>query len=95
MPILFNEDDHYGFDKEENNFTAAIGEYASWGYFDFRRRGESFDDGYQSVPVNWAISSPRKAAFFKLLQDITRSSAQGEATQSPRPRPNARAAGEE
>jgi dienelactone hydrolase len=30
MPILFNEDDHFDFDKDENNFTAAISEYASW-----------------------------------------------------------------
>jgi hypothetical protein len=71
MPILFNEDDHYNFDQEENNFTAAIGEYASWGYFDFRHPGEQFDEGYQSVPVNWKISSPRKAAFFTLLSEIT------------------------
>jgi hypothetical protein len=71
MPILFNEDDHYEFDKEQNNFTAAVGEYASWGYFDFRHPGEGFDDGYQSVPVNWQISSPRKAGFFELLSEIT------------------------
>src|SRR5262249_39056428 len=60
MPILFNEDDHFEFDKPRNNFTAAIGEYVSWGYFDYRMAGEGFDDGYQSVPVNWTISSPRK-----------------------------------
>jgi hypothetical protein len=71
MPILFNEDDHFDFDKRENNFTAAIGEYASWGYFDFRMKDEGFDDGYQSVPVNWGISSPRKKAFFAKLKEIT------------------------
>ena len=71
MPILFNEDDHFDFDKPDNNFVAAIGEFASWGYFDFRMRGESFDDGYQSVPVNWGISSPRKKAFFAKLKEIT------------------------
>ncbi len=71
MPILFNEDDHYEFDKPTNNFRAAIDEYASWGYFDYRRPGESFDDGYQSVPANWGISSPRKQSFFKLLSEIT------------------------
>ncbi len=71
MPILFNEDDHFDFDKPENNFSAAIGEYASWGYFDFRMKGEGFDDGYQSVPVNWGISSPRKKAFFAKLKEIT------------------------
>jgi hypothetical protein len=70
-PILFNEDDHYGFDQPTNNFTAAISEHASWGFFDFRRRGETFDEGYQSVPVNWGISSERKRDFFRLLEEIT------------------------
>ena len=71
MPILFNEDDHFDFEKPKNNFTAAISEYSSWGYFDYRMKGESFDDGYQSVPVNWGISSARKRGFFKLLSEIT------------------------
>ena len=71
MPILFNEDDHFDFDKPANNFLAAIGEYASWGYFDYRMKGEQFNDGYQSVPVNWEISSPRKRAFFARLGEIT------------------------
>ena len=71
MPILFNEDDHFDFDKPRNNFIAAVSQYASWGYFDFRMAGEGFDDGYQSVPVNWGISSPRKRAFFMLLNEIT------------------------
>ncbi len=70
-PILFNEDDHFDFDKPQNNFTAAIGEYAGWGYFDFRQAGESFQDGYQSVPVDWSINSPRKRGFFQLLSEIT------------------------
>jgi hypothetical protein len=71
MPILFNEDDHFDFDKPQNNFTAVVGEYASWGFFDFRMQGEPFSDGYQSVPVDWSISSPRKRAFFGLLKQIT------------------------
>lgn len=71
MPILFNEDDHFDFDRPENNFLAAIGEYASWGYFDYRMPDEGFDEGYQSVPVNWAISSDRKRGFFDLLSEIT------------------------
>jgi hypothetical protein len=71
MPILFNEDDHFEFDKPANNFQAAISQYASWGYFDFRLPGEGFDAGYQSVPVNWSISSARKKAFFARLADIT------------------------
>ena len=71
MPILFNEDDHFDFDKPMNNFVAAISEHASWGYFDYRMKDESFNDGYQSVPVNWQISSPRKKGFFDLLAEIT------------------------
>lgn len=71
MPILFNEDDHFDFDKPENNFAAAVGEYVSWGYFDYRMKGEGFDEGYQSVPVNWKTSSERKKGFFKLLSEIT------------------------
>jgi hypothetical protein len=71
MPILFNEDDHFDFDQPMNNFVAAISEYASWGYFDFRMKGEGFDDGYQSVPVNWGAMSARKRSFFRLLSEIT------------------------
>lgn len=71
QPILFNEDDHYDFDKPLNNFTAAVSERAGWGYFDFRRQDEPFDEGFQSVPVNWRISSERKRGFFDLLAHIT------------------------
>jgi len=70
-PILFNEDDHYNFDQPMNNFVMAISEHASWGFFDYRRKGEGFDEGYQSVPVNWGISSARKRDFFHLLAEIT------------------------
>ncbi|HLZ53833.1 MAG TPA: hypothetical protein VKS19_05070 [Verrucomicrobiae bacterium] len=70
-PILFNEDDHYDFDRPQNNFTVAVGEHASWGFFDYRRKGEGFDEGYQSVPVNWGISSARKREFFQLVAEIT------------------------
>jgi hypothetical protein len=69
VPILFNEDDHFEFDKPENNFLAALGEYASWGYFD---PGESdYRDGYQCPPVNWGINTDRKKGFFGLLKEIT------------------------
>ena len=71
VPILFNEDDHFDFEKPRNNFTAAVGQYASWGYFDFRMEGEGFDEGYQSVPVNWSISSQRKRGFFSLLKEMS------------------------
>jgi hypothetical protein len=71
VPILFNEDDHFDFDKPRNHMVAALSEYASWGYFDFRMAGEAFADGYQSMPVNWGLSSGRKRAFFSLLKEIT------------------------
>lgn len=71
QPIVVNEDDHFDFDRPENNFTAAVSEYASWGYFDYRMKDEGFDEGYQSVPVNWGISSERKRGFFRKLAEIT------------------------
>ena len=71
MPILFNEDDHYDFGVDTNNFIAAVRSYASWGYFDFRRDGEAHESGYQSVPVDWKISSGRKKQFFNKLREIT------------------------
>ena len=56
-----------------NSFKAR----ASWGFFDFRKRGEtlaandsSFSEGYQSVPVDWGINSARKKQFFQLLEKI-------------------------
>ena len=69
MPILFNEDDHFDFDKPVNNMLKALGEYASWGYFD---PGESnYKDGYQCPPVEWRINSERKQAFFRLVKEVT------------------------
>lgn len=69
MPILFNEDDHFDFDKPRNNILAAISEYASWGYFDPGQN--NYRDGYQSPPVQWGINTERKQAFFQLLKEIT------------------------
>jgi hypothetical protein len=82
-PIVNNEDDrpwrdaHQGFGPEGNNFVACVENYTSWGYFDFRQEGEGFDEGFQSVPVNWGISSSRKRAFFDLLAEITGASGSG------------------
>ena len=70
-PILFNEDDNYNFDQPTNNFVAAVSEHASWGYFDYRRKGESFNEGFQCVPIDWTIDSDRKREFFRLLSEIT------------------------
>jgi hypothetical protein len=71
QPVLFNEDDHFDFDKADNHFLAAVGEYAGWGLFDYRMKGEGHAEGFQSVPVNWGMSSERKRGFFRLLADLT------------------------
>jgi hypothetical protein len=71
QPIVFNEDDHFDFDQPMNNFIAATSAYASWGYFDYRMGDEGFDEGFQSVPVNWTISSERKRGFFHLLKEMS------------------------
>jgi hypothetical protein len=75
-PILFNEDDHTGFDKADNDMVAAVKEHVSWGFFDYRRDGEKFEDGYQSPPTDWKIGSERKHGFFNLLSEITGEGAQ-------------------
>lgn len=63
MPILFNEDDHFDFDRPSNNLLAAVQSYASWGYFD--------PEGYQRPPVRGGIDTERKRAFFDKLKEIT------------------------
>jgi hypothetical protein len=70
-PIVFNEDDHYNFDQPDNNMLAAFTSHASWGLFDYRRSNESPADGFQSVPTDWTIDSPRKEGFFNLLQKLS------------------------
>jgi len=78
-PIVNNEDDQpwrvpaQGWNDAGNNAVAAVASYASWGYFDFRLEAEddAFNEGYQSLPVNWQISAPRKRGFFDLLARIT------------------------
>lgn len=69
MPVVFNEDDHFNFDQPVNNMRKALESYASWGYFD-PGKGD-YDDGYQSMPVNWKINSPRKKAFFDFVKQVT------------------------
>ncbi len=69
MPILFNEDDHFDFDRPENNFLAALSRGASWGYFDPGQN--NYLDGYQSPPVNWGLSTDRKRDFFNLVREMT------------------------
>ena len=69
MPILFNEDDHFDFDRPSNNMAAAVGEYCSWGYFDPGKN--NYQDGYQSPPVRWDLNTDLKRGFFAKLKEIT------------------------
>lgn len=71
QPIVFNEDDHYDFANESNNYKAAIESYAGWGYFDYRRSGETdVRIGFQSVPVDWGVNHARKREFFEYTKEI-------------------------
>ncbi len=70
-PIVVNEDDNYNFDSQFANIAIAAEDYASWGFFDYRREGDAASDGFQSVPVDWTISSARKKAFFNYVKRIT------------------------
>ncbi|PRY89660.1 hypothetical protein [Mongoliibacter ruber] len=78
-PLVNNEDDipwkntDQGWEEQGNNFVSSVKSFTSWGFFDFRQPNENLDYnlGFQGVPVNWQISSPRKRDFFRLLSDIT------------------------
>ena len=76
QPVFFNEDDHFDFDQPQNNFLAALSRRAGWGYFDpgpgagGTAAWGDYEVGYQNPPVSWALSTPRKRAFFSLLAEI-------------------------
>jgi hypothetical protein len=76
LPIVFNEDDHFDFERSENNFTTAIAHRASWGYFDPGAGAggagarSDYADGYQLVPINWTINTERKRGFFRLVAEM-------------------------
>lgn len=71
VPIIFNEDDHFDFDKNENNMRSAFRAGASWGFFDYRMKNDGFEAGFQSVPVDWGINHERKKAFFEELKEFS------------------------
>ena len=68
-PVLYNEDDHYNFNDEVNNFVNATKSYVSWGYFDYRKPGEAFEEGFQCIPADWGLNSERKKGFFSLVNE--------------------------
>lgn len=69
QPIVFNEDDHFNFDRPQNHLVSAISNYASWGYFD--PGDNNYRDGFQCPPVNWSINTERKRSFFDKIKEIT------------------------
>lgn len=77
MPILFNEDDNFDFDRPDNNMMAAVRAYASWGYYDGgpgsggHHAESDYVEGYQNVPVNWGINTPVKRSFFDKVREVT------------------------
>ena len=77
QPIFFNEDDHFEFENESNNFVAALEQRAGWGFFDpgpgagGTAAYGNYVDGYQNPPINWTINTPRKESFFWILSKLT------------------------
>jgi hypothetical protein len=81
-PLLINEDSVY-----LANCDAAVGEYCSWGYYSqgAGSKDKMYDDiwrpvretryedlsGFQTLPVNWSINTPRKREFFAKVKAIT------------------------
>jgi hypothetical protein len=63
-PIVINEDS-----TRVENLDAAFPHYVPWGYYDQGKN--NYHDGYQSPPVNWAISTPEKQRFFDRVAEIT------------------------
>jgi hypothetical protein len=77
IPVVFNEDDHFDFDRPVNNLRVAVEHHASWGYYDpgegagGRPAIGDYVEGYQNVPTNWRINTDRKRGFFNLIREIT------------------------
>ncbi len=77
QPVFFNEDDHFKFESESNNFVAALEKRAGWGFFDpgpgagGKAAYGNYIDGYQNPPVNWTINTARKESFFWFLAELT------------------------
>jgi hypothetical protein len=69
QPIVFNEDDHFDFEAEDNHMIEAVRSGASWGYFD--PGANNYRDGYQCPPIQWGLNTERKQAFFRLLKEMT------------------------
>lgn len=69
MPVVINEDDHFGFNNADNHMLTAVSEKVSWGYFDPGK--SNYMDGYQCPPVRWRNVTARKREFFAKLKEMT------------------------
>lgn len=67
MPIVFNEDDHFDFEKADNNFVSAVRAHAPWGFFDYRMQGEDVE----GTPLNTAVLYRRILEYFLRLLNPT------------------------
>jgi hypothetical protein len=63
-PIFFNE-----ASADLADLQAALSQRVSWSFYD--HGSNDYADGFQSPPVQWRINTPRKAAFFERIADIT------------------------
>jgi hypothetical protein len=69
VPVMVNEDPNFSFTEPTNHLLASVDEYVSWGYYE---QGQgNYQDGFQSPPVNWGISSENKRQFFELVKKVT------------------------
>lgn len=72
LPIVINEDDNHDFEAENSHFNIALKNHISWGFFDYRKKGDSdLKNGFQTIPVDWGINSETKKAFFYKVKEIT------------------------
>ncbi|MBC7781021.1 MAG: hypothetical protein H7125_13055 [Proteobacteria bacterium] len=63
-PIFFNESS-----ADVLDFQAAFEADVSWGYYDHGLN--DYVSGFQAPPVNWAINTYAKRAYFERVRDIT------------------------
>ena len=79
MPILFNEDNHRGFENNANNFSKTIKNYAGWECFDPGKGAGGTSDFWQ-LPSGISTCShkledkySRKKSYFEFLKKVTSS----------------------
>lgn len=65
------------FDRPDSNLLQATRLRVSWGYYDNgpgtlgSLTPSNYHDGFQNPPINWAINTDLKRAFFGQVKEIT------------------------